>query len=990
MAYHHSQARNIHAIDHTTYSSSSRPGSQSPSGSQPRSHSGEMSISWSRSCSRSRSRSQSQSQSRSMFPSHSHSPPRSRSPTPDPGSDLAEAQNLDAHPQDEVDQGGINHFPEDDLAALSDLTTIRVTQEYIQHLQNATLENSDLSTSDIESLLNPPCQCFEFDDHNDDDRDTLLSIRLFMASQTVESYKASKEAVQIAHPNDNILSYDQVKKLIADITGVRPIVKDMCSNSCMAYTGPLSDRDTCLYCNEPRYDAEGKPQQTFETIPIPFAIQALMRHAEIAADMGYFFQRMRKLLDQLELGNHIDVFDDIACGSDIIEAVAKGNITEHDMLLMLSFDGCQIYRNKASDCWVYIWMFVNLAPGLRYKKKFVFPGGTLPGPNKIKDAQSYLHVGLHPIAAINRHGGLPVWNASTKAFYKSKLYIVLATADGPGMVYLNGLVGHSGKIGCRLWCGLVGRKKPGSSYYFPLLSKPNNYTVSGCDHDDVPPHIVRDIDVNRYTANLALVVSSRTKQEYELNRRETGICRPSIFSGLPSGTYLGVPRMFPGDIMHLILNLADLLIPLWRGKFECSETDSRNTWYWAVLEGEKWQAHGRDVARCTPYLPGSFDRPPRNPAEKINSGYKAWEFLLYLFGLGPGLFYCVLPPDIWRSYCKLVSGIRIIYQKSITHEQIQTAHLHLIQFIAEFESMYVQRRADRIHMSRQSIHGLSHLAGEVIRVGPGITYSQWTMERTIGNLTEELKQHSDPYKHLSRRAVQRAEINCLKAMIPTLDRDKQKQGLVPRGGVDLGGGYVLLRAADSCPRPITDAENQALQLYLENNNQEHIRRTFNLIRWARLRLPNGQVARSAWKETQKPLSRLRMARNVKLIHCRNLEFGEVHFYFRIVIGEEIRTLAMIDLYSRPNSNLLRESYCTLWTCKRASGERVVVVDAKAIQSVVCMAPHSVEMLGDGWEDWVFLVEKPGLDIAELSGVFEAGGHEDEEEFGEDNMFHTAL
>ncbi|KAG6896261.1 hypothetical protein C0992_009418 [Termitomyces sp. T32_za158] len=850
------------------------------------------------------------------------------SPTPDPGSESAEAHNG-------IYQEEMDHH-EDESAPLSDLITIRVTQEYIQHLQSATLENGDFNTADVESLLNPPCESFEFDD--DHDCDTLLSIRLFMASQTVKSYNASKEAVEIAHPTDNVLSYDQVKRLIANITGVQPIVKDMCQNSCMAYTGPLSAHDTCLHCGEPRYNSDGDPHQTFDTIPIPFAIQALMRHAEMATEMGYFFQQLRELLDQLELGNDIDVFDDIACGYDILQAAANKDIAEHDILLMLSFDGCQIYRNKASDCWVYIWMFVNLAPGSRYKKKFVFPGATLPGPNKIKDAQSYLYVGLLPIAAINRHGGLPIWNASTRTLYKSKLYIVLATADGPGMVYLNGLVGHSGKIGCRLWCGLVGRKKPGSSYYFPLLSKPNNYVAPGCDHDDVPAHIIRDIDADRYNANLALVVSSRTKQEYELNRRETGICRPSIFSGLPNGSYLGVPRMFPGDIMHLILNLADLLIPLWRGKFECAETDSRDTWFWAVLKGDRWQAHGRDVARCTPYLPGSFDRPPRNPAEKINSGYKAWEFLLYLFGLGPGLFYRVLPTNIWRSYCKLVSGIRIIYQKSITREQIQTAHLHLIEFITEFESI----------------------------------------------------QHSDPYKHLSRRAVQRAEINCLKAMVPTLDRDRQKEGLVPRGGIDLGGGYVLLRAADSCPRAITDSENKALQLYLENNNQEQICRTFNLIRWARLRLPNGQVARSAWKEAQKPLSRLRMARNVKLIYREHLEFGEVHFYFRLRIGDKISTLAMIDLYSRPNSDLLRESSYTLWTCKRASGERVVVVDAKAIQAVVCMAPHSVEMLGDGWKDWVFLVEKPGLDIAELSGVFEAGGREDEEGFVEGTILYTRL
>lgn len=44
-----------------------------------------------------------------------------------------------------------------------------------------------------------------------------------------------------------------------------------------------------------------------------------------------------------------------------------------------------------------------------------------------------------------------------------------------------------------------------------------------------------------------------------------------------------------------------------------------------------------------PYIPGSFGRAPHNPAEKISSGYKAAEFLAYLFCLGPGLLFRVLP-----------------------------------------------------------------------------------------------------------------------------------------------------------------------------------------------------------------------------------------------------------------------------------------------------------------------------------------------------------
>ncbi|KAJ6528077.1 hypothetical protein B0H19DRAFT_1195027 [Mycena capillaripes] len=52
-----------------------------------------------------------------------------------------------------------------------------------------------------------------------------------------------------------------------------------------------------------------------------------------------------------------------------------------------------------------------------------------------------------------------------------------------------------------------------------------------------------------------------------------------------------------------------------------------------------WQSRCRPDLLHPWVIPGSFDRPPRNPAEKINSGYKAWERLLYVYGAGPALLY---------------------------------------------------------------------------------------------------------------------------------------------------------------------------------------------------------------------------------------------------------------------------------------------------------------------------------------------------------------
>lgn len=272
---------------------------------------------------------------------------------------------------------------------------------------------------------------------------------------------------------------------------------------------------------------------------------------------------------------------------------------------------------------------------------------------------------------------------------------------------------------------------------------------------------------------------------------------------------------------------------------------------------------GKLVAQTTPYIPGSFDRPPRNPAEKISSGYKAWEFLLYFFGLGPCLFYGLLPDEYWMNYCKSVRGIQILMQEEIWPAALAAAHRLLTEFSDEFERLYVQRRTDRIHFVRPSIHTMSHFAPETARVGPGIIYSQWGMERTIGNLGEEIKQHSNAFANLAQRGIRRCQVNALKAMIPDLEPPENP---LPRGSRDLGDGYAMLRAMDTIPRPVRSCEEKAIIAYLQTHDTALTGQSSDIIRWARLRLPNGQVARSYWKESLKALEDLRTSRNVK-VHC---------------------------------------------------------------------------------------------------------------------------
>jgi len=428
-------------------------------------------------------------------------------------------------------------------------------------------------------------------------------------------------------------------------------------------------------------------------------------------------------------------------------------------------------------------------------------------------------------------------------------------------MHITRLVGYHGKHGCRLYCGLSGWCKPQGKHYFPALLKPFNYDVNGSLHDDVNVQKLPKPSQDHYNANLQNVLTSPSETQYHICWLETGISRPSLFSGLEQSSTLGLPYSCGSDIMHLgALNLSDLMISLWHGTIDCTKPDNKSTWSWAVLQGKMWKAHGKAVEDTLHYLPSSFERPPHNIAEKLTSGYKAWEFLLYLYGLGPGLLLGILPDLYYTNYCKLVYSMWIMNQHWITKSNIRKAYLALTSFAQEFEFLYCQQKATRIHFVQPCLHSLVHLPNEVICLGPPLCSSQWTLEHTIGNLGEEIKQHCNPFANLSQRGIRRAWVNALKAMIPELDTEGSIETHLPCGSKDLRGGFVLLCAWEPNPRPLRECEaNTLLRFMCIPTDSE-----FRVCRWAKLQIPTGQMCYTAWKEKEKPLGKWCTARNVKV------------------------------------------------------------------------------------------------------------------------------
>jgi len=238
---------------------------------------------------------------------------------------------------------------------------------------------------------------------------------------------------------------------------------------------------------------------------------------------------------------------------------------------------------------------------------------------------------------------------------------------------------------------MKGQHKPHLGHYYAVHLRPNKYTVQDCDHCDInirKLHTPSSID---YQQDLLKVVSSLNQNHYERNRKETGISKPTVLSGLVNNLMVPVLCCFPLDLMHLIfINLGELLILLWRGTLKCNVTDDLSSWDWATLTGDTWKVHGKVVADATPFFPSSFYCPPYNPVEKISSGYKATEYFHYIFGLGPGIFCMILPSKYWKNLCKLVCRVRILVQRRIMGSQLQEAHSHLVQFMEEFENLYYQ------------------------------------------------------------------------------------------------------------------------------------------------------------------------------------------------------------------------------------------------------------------------------------------------------------
>ncbi|EIW80973.1 hypothetical protein CONPUDRAFT_56343 [Coniophora puteana RWD-64-598 SS2] len=861
-----------------------------------------------------------------------------------------------------------------DLRALARRTPLEELQRdmsFVIRIRDATLDDGiGLKGEALRRLRDPPQEILEVPDNL-----TLLGMQMYdaMEKSSEKTYNHVRASIHHNLAGAQIPSLDDIKKQIANITGIEAVEDDMCVDGCVCFTGPLAGLDSCPDCRKLRWDearlrsSGGKkkiPRAVSTTFLLGPMIQTNWRHPDTANKMKYRRTRTREIFEQMRRNSNglPDVYDDIITGSAYLQAVREGKIRDEDTVFMLSIDGAQLSRLKESTAWIYVIVLVDLSPGLRYKKRYVLPGGIIPGPHKPKYVPSFLFTGMHHISALQKEP-LAIWDSSSDHLYRSYLFNILTLADGPGLLCYSNMVGHNGKYGCRVSCDHYGRRITGSVYY-PALLAPDGFT--GDARGDIDPSSIHGCSSVIYVQRLERLMGSQTRASFNRNRLETGIVGPSLLLGLQPDKILGIPENFTSEIMHFCAaNMAELWKGLWTGEF-IHDTDDIRTWHWAVLQGDTWVEHGLRIVATHQHLPISLDKLPRNPEQRGNSGYKAQEYNTWLYCLCPALLFGVLPLEYWRNFCLFVKGLQIMHQFSITPQQLLEAKITFDTWELEFERIYYKKMRNRLHLVRPCVHLSHHLAPEAARVGPPMCSSQYPMERTIGNLKEELRQPSNPFANLAKRGLRRAQLNAVKAMMPDFDISPEHNKQDPAASCALGDDYLLLfKRAKTPTSTLSQREREVLFDF-------HGTPISTVLRWARLRIPTGQIARSLWGE----LSNSRCTRRSRNVKVRDYIIFDVSYRSLTNRQDEVHSLALVQLYSKPHARMLELSNGQVYSSTHGGEASLCLIDVKSFLAVVGMVPHTLAALDDtNDQPRFFLAEKMGLDVLRIGGVEEPEGGE---------------
>lgn len=170
------------------------------------------------------------------------------------------------------DEDGARGYEDDNVFEIpkeSPITELQWSLDFIHATRQATLDNSGLDPEILARLRKPICTPVL----KDLDEDFLWCLDLYLntANASNEAYENIRRATEKRF-NVSLLSLAQLRTQIREITGVVPLRSHMCPSSCLAFTGPFEEDETCRICGKSRWDPHKlekgvkSPAYTFDTL----------------------------------------------------------------------------------------------------------------------------------------------------------------------------------------------------------------------------------------------------------------------------------------------------------------------------------------------------------------------------------------------------------------------------------------------------------------------------------------------------------------------------------------------------------------------------------------------------------------------------------------------------------------------------------------------------------------------------------------------------
>ncbi|KAF9224441.1 hypothetical protein BS17DRAFT_703389 [Gyrodon lividus] len=137
-----------------------------------------------------------------------------------------------------------DHVLQEEVYANVKIQDLRASLLFIFDLQNTSLDNKGVGLNEdaVHCLRNPPSIVPTFDNN----KSLRTAIKFYLGlSNANRDYDNTQRMYMEDQGLDNFPSLSQVKEAIAVLSGIKPIINDMCPNSCIAYTGPFAKLDYC-------------------------------------------------------------------------------------------------------------------------------------------------------------------------------------------------------------------------------------------------------------------------------------------------------------------------------------------------------------------------------------------------------------------------------------------------------------------------------------------------------------------------------------------------------------------------------------------------------------------------------------------------------------------------------------------------------------------------------------------------------------------------